>query len=153
MSNFKIAIDPGANGGIAFSYQGKTDAVAMPDTDRALSDILENLVMLADGEGLPIRCVIEDVHAMPGQGVTSMFSFGRNVGLIHGILAALRIPYKKESPQSWQKKLGNLPKDKAERKKKLKETAQAMFPELKVTLKTADALCILLTMEQVCELR
>ncbi len=46
---------------------------------------------------------VEKVHAMPGQGVTSMFSMGVGVGLWRGILAGLLIPYEHPTPQRWQK--------------------------------------------------
>lgn len=49
---------------------------------------------------------IENVHAMPGQGVTSMFSMGNGFGTWVGILAALRFPYEKIEPRAWKKELG-----------------------------------------------
>ena len=48
-------------------------------------------------------CVVEHVNAMPGQGVTSCFSFGQNFGFILGLLAAFRIPYELVRPQKWKK--------------------------------------------------
>lgn len=51
---------------------------------------------------------IEQVHAMPGQGVTSMFSFGQTFGFMHCIVVASGIPYTFISPQKW-KKLANIP--------------------------------------------
>ena len=47
---------------------------------------------------------IENVHAMPGQGVTSMFNFGHSVGTIMGVLWALKIAHNLYSPQAWKKK-------------------------------------------------
>ena len=46
---------------------------------------------------------IEDVHAMPGQGVTSMFQFGVGFGLWQGIIAALQMPVTFYTPQAWKK--------------------------------------------------
>ena len=43
---------------------------------------------------------------MPGQGVTSMFSFGKSAGFIEGVLQALRIPYQLIPPQKWKKEFG-----------------------------------------------
>lgn len=56
---------------------------------------------------------IEKVHAMPGQGVCSMFSFGENFGHWQGILGALKIPYTLVAPQTWKKiMLKDMPKEK-----------------------------------------
>ena len=49
-----------------------------------------------------LRATIEKVHAMPGQGVTSMFSFGRSLGLIEGMVAAHGIPRTYAAPRTWQ---------------------------------------------------
>lgn len=46
---------------------------------------------------------LEKVSAMPGQGVSSMFKFGRNVGALQAMLAAHKIPYTEVTPQAWQK--------------------------------------------------
>jgi crossover junction endodeoxyribonuclease RuvC len=53
----------------------------------------------------PLTVGLELVHAMPGQGVTSMFSMGRGVGIWEGILAGLRIPFDTVTPQAWKKLL------------------------------------------------
>ena len=49
-----------------------------------------------------VACV-EKVGAMPGQGVTSMFSFGKSAGFIEGVLQAYGIPYQLITPQKWKK--------------------------------------------------
>lgn len=49
---------------------------------------------------------VEKVGAMPGQGVSSMFQFGRSVGMIEGVLATLDIPVNYVTPQVWRKSLG-----------------------------------------------
>ena len=46
--------------------------------------------------------VVEAVHAMPGQGVSSCFSFGRNTGVAVGVLEALGVPLLEVSPRTWQ---------------------------------------------------
>lgn len=58
--------------------------------------------------------IVENVHAMPGQGVTSMFSFGRSFGTIEGVLGALAIPCIHISPQKWKSIHGFHSKDKDE---------------------------------------
>ena len=53
--------------------------------------------------GKNVRCCIESVSAMPGQGVTSMFNFGKGFGWILGILDAYAVPYELVRPQKWKK--------------------------------------------------
>ena len=50
-----------------------------------------------------IKVVIEQVSAMPGQGVTSMFNFGQTFGAIKGICAALNLPIFFVRPPKWKK--------------------------------------------------
>ena len=59
-----------------------------------------------------VACV-EKVGAMPGQGVTSMFSFGKSAGFIEGVLQAYGIPYQLITPQKWKKEfsLGHTKED------------------------------------------
>jgi crossover junction endodeoxyribonuclease RuvC len=58
------------------------------------------------------RAVIELVHSFPGQGVTSMFTFGHACGTIMGVLSALEIPVSVITPQEWKKRAGLIGKDK-----------------------------------------
>lgn len=60
----------------------------------------------------PIHAYMEMVGAMPGQGVTSMFSFGHANGSIMGILGALDIPHTLVTPQAWKKRAGLIGQDK-----------------------------------------
>jgi len=75
-----------------------------------------------------------------------MFNFGRNHGFTLGLLSALYIRTELITPQQWQKRLflgtskGMSP---VQWKNKLKAEAQRLYPDIKVTLKTADALLIL----------
>lgn len=55
---------------------------------------------------------VEYVHAMPGQGTASMFTFGHAAGAIEGVLAALCIPYTLVTPQRWKKSAGLIGTDK-----------------------------------------
>jgi crossover junction endodeoxyribonuclease RuvC len=50
--------------------------------------------------------VIEAVHSMPKQGVTSMFSFGTSYGSILGLAAGLQLPYSSVPPRAWRKAVG-----------------------------------------------
>ena len=86
--------------------------------------------------------VIEAVHSFPKQGVRSVFTFGQGYGQWLGILAAHEIPYIQVSPQKWMKYYKPLSTDKKERKDQLKHLAQQRFPNLKITLATADAMLL-----------
>jgi len=101
-----IGIDPGKTGAIAILYG---------------NELLDYTTMMVGGKDLDLRAIarwlilnteksevvacIESVHAMPGQGVTSMFTFGFVTGAIHGILATLEIPYHLVTPQAWKKEI------------------------------------------------
>lgn len=139
-----IGIDPGTGGGIAVTDGKKTSAVKMPDTEK---DVFESLKGLLSEDPFVI---IEKVGAMPGQGVTSMFSFGQSYGFLRGLLVALEIPFEEVSPQKWQKELGLLQRrrkddaklSKTDKKNLNKQKAQQLWPHLRVTHATADALLI-----------
>jgi crossover junction endodeoxyribonuclease RuvC len=129
-----IGIDPGKSGGIAIiTPGGGVCAHKMPETDRDLLDLLSEFS--ADDN----RAVLEQVHAMPGQGVTSTFTFGRGYGKLEMALCAALIPFETATPQKWQKLMGCLTKGD---KNVSKATAQRLFPYLKVTHAIADALLI-----------
>ena len=96
-----IGIDPGRNGGIAIikTLGNKIDKVGV----KCYSD--EDLLgILADAEKYIHKvCYLENVHAMPKQGVSSTFNFGMNFGFIQGVLKAYGIPYELVTPQKWKK--------------------------------------------------
>ena len=134
-----IGIDPGKNGGVAvISESGKCAAIKCPDTILDMVTQLREISYPAKESKL----AIEKVHAFPGQGVTSMFNFGKGYGQWLGIIAALEIPYMDVSPYRWQKYYGKLPKEKKDRKNLLKHYAQQRFPDIKATLVTTDAILI-----------
>jgi len=54
----------------------------------------------------PDVAVIEGVHSMPGQGVSTTFKFGRAFGTVEGIVAALGIPSELIAPHTWKQKVG-----------------------------------------------
>jgi crossover junction endodeoxyribonuclease RuvC len=115
--SYVIGIDPGISGAIAIFEDGKLDAVIdMPtlevDSGKTkkrhisaigLVRILETWMLVSDGQA---HIVIEKVGAMPGQGVTSMFNFGRSAGIIEGVVAALRMPHTYVTPAAWTKAVG-----------------------------------------------
>lgn len=137
-----IAIDPGVSGGVAWVTPAGRDCFPMPKTEADLVLALRD-IQLYD----PVAFV-EEVGGFIGkqQPGSRMFKFGRNFGFILGALQALGIRTVLIKPQKWQKELsmgtskGMTP---TQWKNKLKAEAQRRFPNLKVTLKTADALLIL----------
>lgn len=109
-----IGIDPGLNGAIAFldTEKGHLSVVDMPTFEVKRNNKAKREVSphgLADVLSLSQNVagvVLERVGAMPGQGVTSVFSFGRSVGIIEGILAAEHMAVSIVTPQAWQKAAG-----------------------------------------------
>ena len=71
------------------------------------------------------RCCLERVHAMPGQGSVSMFSFGESYGWLKGVLDACEISYQTIEPRKWKAEFG-LNSDKT----KSIEVARQLFPSI-----------------------
>ena len=141
-----LAIDPGASGGLAWrDADGIVHTEPMPDGMTAQVDFLRSLAA-----GLPgLTAIMEKVGTyVPGNHVGSACTFARHCGHLEAALYALGIPFTEVAPGVWMKKLGTLPKDKAERKRAIREEMQRRFPGLEVTLKTADALGVLVA---ICE--
>ena len=137
-----IGIDPGVNGGVAIiddKWKDKAiEAVKCPDTIKDMADYLS----LHCYDNIKTLCIIEKVHSFPGQGVRSVFTFGKNYGQWLGILASHDIPYKEVPPQTWMKHYGAMPRDRGQRKRHLKHLAQSLYPSIKVTLYNADAILL-----------
>ena len=136
-----LAIDPGASGGLAWrDADGIVHAEPMPDGMTAQVDRLRSLAATIPG----LTAVMEKVGTyVPGNHVGSACTFARHCGHLEAALYALGIPFTEVAPRVWMKKLGTLPKDKAERKRAIRELMARRFPGLEVTLKTADALGLL----------
>lgn len=113
-----IGIDPGATGAIAFIHDlGDLIAVDdMPVIDRDVPGVLLAGLIRRHRDDTT-RAVVERVAARPGQGVSSMFRFGRAVGVIDGVLGALSIPVDYVSPTVWKRALG-LSADKSESRRR-----------------------------------
>jgi crossover junction endodeoxyribonuclease RuvC len=100
-----IGIDPGLSGGIAVIHSdGRVIAEPMPVVETAKGKELDEqeLISLLQVDLWP-KVFIERVHAMPKQGVVSMFTFGVGWGLVRGICAGLGLSYELVRPQEWQK--------------------------------------------------
>ena len=106
-----IGIDPGLSGAIAILEDSKIkelfDMPVMPDgkkNKRQLNSAFLVKLLKENIESLENTVmVVEQVNAMPGQGVTSMFNFGQTFGAIKGICAALGLPIFFVRPAKWKK--------------------------------------------------
>ena len=108
-----IGIDPGISGSICFFEDGKIiDIVEMPTMAEGKknkrqvngSQIYNEISKRAKNyDKQNIRVVIEQVSAMPGQGVTSMFNFGQSYGILKGICSAMQLPMYFVRPAKWKK--------------------------------------------------
>ena len=108
-----IGIDPGISGSICFMENGKIiDVIDMPTMTEGKknkrqvngSQIFNEISKRINVNQIEnTRAVIEQVSAMPGQGVTSMFNFGQSYGILKGICSAMRIPMYFVRPAKWKK--------------------------------------------------
>ena len=97
-----LGIDPGLNGAFAIWRDGDIAWVSdLPRFPKSLN--VHGFVAVLQGYSIDFA-MLEEVHAMPKQGVTSMFTFGRACGAIEGVLGALQIPYQHVRPRVWQKR-------------------------------------------------
>lgn len=144
-----LAIDPGASGGFAFRHGRETHAFPMPPTE---GDILSLLIVpsrAAIAAGYERIAIVEEVSGYCGESQpgSAMFKFGRGFGFILGALQATGWRVELVKPQKWQKSFSLGTKagagGKTAWKNKCKALAQRLFPDKKVTLKTADALLLL----------
>ena len=107
-----MSIDPGLSGAMAvFDGDDLIAVVDMPTHELSRNGKAKRQVAASTLAGIftqhePQHVIVEKVSAMPGQGVTSMFSFGRSFGVIEGILAAFEIPATYVMPSVWTKAIG-----------------------------------------------
>ena len=108
-----IGIDPGITGSICFFENGKIlDVIEIPtmtegkknkkqvNGSQIFNEISKRIKEIDRKE---IKVVIEQVSAMPGQGVTSMFNFGQSFGILKGICSAMQLPMYFVRPAKWKK--------------------------------------------------
>lgn len=141
-----IAIDPGLSGGIAYRLDGQpAQAVAMPKTEGDFVELIRNLTAVTND----VVAYVEEVSGFVGvaQPGSRAFTFGRNYGFALGVLQSLGVRIELVRPQKWQKSLSlgsaTACASKTIWKNKLKACAQRLYPNLKPTLATSDALLIL----------
>ena len=107
-----IGIDPGISGSICFFEDGKIlEVIEMPVMTEGKKNkkqvngaqIYNEFLKRVNKKDDQIRVVIEQVSAMPGQGVTSMFNFGQSFGILKGICSAMQLPMFFVRPAKWKK--------------------------------------------------
>lgn len=156
IQHYIIAIDPGASGGVAIrDVDGTTQAFSLKDRPQ-----LPSLIKERNLNGSNAKAYVELVTGyiakkkVPSSGESEftldssgyrMFNFGKSAGYVEGVLDGLGIPWEHVSPKTWQKPLYLERKglNRSGWKNLLKEKMQKIYPQLKVTLSTADALGIL----------
>ena len=149
---FVIAVDPGRNGAIA-SYEWQDDD-AVWKVDKLAGSCQElfwqcsKAKITAEGLSTTPTAIVEDVGGYIGkpQPGSRMFVFGRSLGQLEGILVALGFRIIRVRPQKWQGELGvksRKGESRPDHKRRMRKMALDLFPHLKPTLDTCDALLIL----------
>ena len=108
-----VGIDPGISGALCFFSNGNViDVIDMPTMAEGKKNkkqvngrqIFNEILNIKNTfAGHKINVVVEQVSAMPGQGVTSMFNFGQSFGVIKGICSAMELPIFYVRPAKWKK--------------------------------------------------
>ena len=144
-NNIFIGIDPGKKGAIAvINNLNCLSLIDCPLINNKINNkkdinIKEIKEKLEEFEPITTNtkwfAVIEKAQAMPGQGVTSMFNYGKGYGIYLGILTTLGIPFCEIRPQVWKKEFNLIKQDKAASVAKARELYPQMASKL---LKTKD---------------
>ena len=149
-----IGVDPGINGAISIVENKKIlevyDTPTMIDGKKNKRQINSAQVSNIFKERLNLNkeviVVVEQVNAMPGQGVTSMFNFGQSFGVIKGICAALKLPIHFVRPAKWKKHFNLIKTNKDASRTKVIESYPKISSKLhrKKDSNRADAILIAL---------
>ena len=131
-----VGIDPGISGALCFFSNGNViDVIDMPTMAEGKKNkkqvngrqIFNEILNIKNTfTGHKINVVVEQVSAMPGQGVTSMFNFGQSFGVIKGICSAMELPIFYVRPAKWKKYFNLINAEKDASRTKVIE----MFPEI-----------------------
>ena len=151
---FIIGIDPGISGAICFFENGKVqEIIDMPvmadgkknkrqvNGQQIYNEISKRINKFSKND---IIVVIEQVSAMPGQGVTSMFNFGQSFGVLKGICSAMQLSMHFVRPAKWKKYFGLIKTEKDASRTKVIEIFPYISSELsrKKDSNKADAILI-----------
>jgi crossover junction endodeoxyribonuclease RuvC len=149
-----IGIDPGISGSICFFKDGKIlDVVEMPTMTEGKKNkkqvngaqIYNEITKRVNkAEKVNVRVIIEQVSAMPGQGVTSMFNFGQSFGILKGICSAMQLPMFFVRPAKWKKHFNLINSEKDASRTRAIEIFPYFSPQLsrKKDSNKADAILI-----------
>lgn len=151
-----VGIDPGVNGGIACLCPN--DQIKFKSFDSLTKQGIWLWIALEHQEQIKLRVVVEKVGGYMGANRgggketrgSHMFAFGESFGLIQGCLLGCGLQEKKDywfvHPKTWQARVGIEKSPKGEtyaaHKRRLKTRAEVLFPQLRMTLETADALLL-----------
>ena len=147
----KIGIDPGISGAIAMVDDETSFCIRVEDMPWVITgfrstkqvnapELAKMLTSMRYREYATVY--LEQVHAMPKQGVTSMFNFGTSYGIVLGVVGALNLPLVLVSSGTWKRRAGlrGKPKDAS------RTLAQQLYPEISLSRKKdigrADAILI-----------
>ena len=142
-----IGIDPGKSGAIAVWDDGIEKVIKCPNNPDDMSDVISLIKnRFISNRSNYLVAYMERVWARPSNATRAAFTFGVNYGEWLGILSALSIDTVLVTPQTWMKYYKNkfkikLPKEKKDRKNKLKQIA-TKYTDKKVTLYNSDAILI-----------
>ncbi len=109
-----VGVDPGLKGAIAFEYHDGMIVQPLPINKVQVGKKIRSEIDVVDAHasitaalksGYEMIAYIEKVHAMPGQGVTSMFNFGKGYGEIRTTLKLVMNKVVDVEPRTWQKAL------------------------------------------------
>jgi crossover junction endodeoxyribonuclease RuvC len=147
VKKIRIGIDPGSNGAmsiITINNDSSTSIEVCRFNKHTRHEIAEKVYSMTTTQNL--HAVVEKVHSMPGQGVSSTFKFGENFGFIQGVMCAHKVPFDLVTPQTWMKffslKRNSKTESKTQWKNRLKGAAQRYYPNEKITNDMADAMLI-----------
>ena len=125
-----IGIDCGLNGAIALLENGKLVSVhdmptlTIESNKKAKRQVSAPMLAAIIGQIKPDHAYVEKPASRPGQSVVAMFGFGRSLGVVEGVLAALQVPCTYVAPATWTKAMG-----KAQGKDASRHRAMELFPE------------------------
>jgi len=134
-----IGIDPGGTSGCICIINDASDFSRYEFhefkkiTDRDIANIAKTYSSYS--KLLGVRCCLEKVHAMPKQGVSSIFSFGQNFGKCQLFTEILKAETHIWTPKKWQKAVGLVSikgEEKTQHKKRLRQIAERLYPNVKI---------------------
>ena len=129
-----IGIDPGCSGALVVMTDGgnyvahlNMPTVKVGTKSRVNGAAVAAFLRETIGE-FTAHAYLEAVGAMPGQGVSSMFTFGHAAGIVEGLLQGMGIPYTLVTPQAWKRRAGLVGTD----KDAARSRAIQLYPDLRV---------------------